>query len=90
LYFPFTKGFGSLEFRAIEEAIFPTAEWIPVRSARKMGPWQDAWEAAHWNLGVPLQVGSSGRFFFFSEPLSDRRRPRAVAVVVHGVTFSTC
>ncbi|CAL1128796.1 unnamed protein product [Cladocopium goreaui] len=20
-----------------------------------MGPWQDAWEAAHWNLGVPLQ-----------------------------------
>lgn len=30
-----------------------------------MGPWQAAWEAAHWNLGVPLQVGSSGRFFFF-------------------------
>ena len=30
-----------------------------------MGPWQAAWEAAHRNLGVPLQVGSRGRFFFF-------------------------
>ena len=41
-------------------------------------------------LGCAAAGGVQWPFFFFSEPLSDRRRPRAVAVVVHGVTFSTC